>query len=173
MPVTGLTFGVTRLHPWLATEDKAMDEQVAPEVEPGQTHGSTASAQEVSPTVEPGGTLSYTPEDGPWGLKRIATSDKELAIAAAKRANRRVGDWLGEAIRAHVAAEREPVAGYAVLAPEVVRDHPLPAAISGDELRALLILGEELRAKMGWRRYPARLGRAIHRAMLVRLEGRQ
>jgi hypothetical protein len=63
-------------------------------------------------------------EDGPWAQKFMQGSDKKLAFDAARRAGRTIGEWLGEAIREKVAAEREDITGE-VLAPDGSSDGAL------------------------------------------------
>ena len=53
----------------------------------------------------------YTPETnaGRWTVRDVGEADKAAALAAAKRREMPIGEWLGEAIRAYIAAEREPM----------------------------------------------------------------
>jgi hypothetical protein len=145
---------------------------VTPEVEPGSTD---AAAAAVAPEVSPGATKSFTapPTDAPWGIKKIATRTREKALLAARQDGKSVGEWLTEVIDAHIEQKREPITGYDVLVPgtDINPSRDGLPALTVQELHAALILGEELRQKMGWRRYPTGLGRAIHRALMARLEG--
>lgn len=73
------------------------------------------------------------PEDGPFAVKWMHGTDKLLITKAAKRAHKTVGEWLGEAARAYVEAERESIDGE-IIAPHNGRsialiDPPKPLSI--------------------------------------------
>ena len=63
-----------------------------------------------------------------WTIRSMEESDTELAAEAAKRAKRTVSAWLGEAIRAYVAAERTDNGGYEIMPP--AGNHSAPALLS-------------------------------------------
>jgi hypothetical protein len=61
--------------------------------------------------------MTMSDEDGPWGVKWIAGSDRAMALAAAKRARLTMGEWLGAAIRAYVESERGESSVFEVFPP--------------------------------------------------------
>jgi hypothetical protein len=88
--------------------------------------------------------------DGPWTISPMSGSDRALATAAARRAGLTIGEWLGEAIRAKVAAEREANAMPAgeIMPPQgqrlmVVEPQPEPP-LSIAELGQALALAEKV-----------------------------
>jgi hypothetical protein len=83
-----------------AKSDPPLDEpQSDPKSDP------EAEALSAEPEAAPAAKSQF--EDGPWAVKLVAGSDKKLAFDAAKRRRITIGDWLGEAIRAYVASERD------------------------------------------------------------------
>lgn len=120
--------------------------------------------------------LTRIPKDGPWGIKHIPGIDKATALAAAKRAHRAVGDWLGEAIRARVEAEREDRTGQGdVLPPErgstederaVQPPGPLSIAEVADVVEIIRRIGE-IEGKPA----NARLLAGARRVLAMRLRG--
>lgn len=71
-----------------------------------------------------------------WTIRGVGEIERRDALAAAQRRDVPIGVWLSEAIRAHLAAEREPVTGE-VLAPQ----RALPALSLEDIARAVEIAG--------------------------------
>ena len=53
-----------------------------------------------------------TDTNPPWTIRNMPTADRDAATAAARRKQQTVAEWLGEAIRAYVAAERGNGASY-------------------------------------------------------------
>lgn len=82
-------------------------------------------------------------EDGPWAQKFMLGSDKKLAVEAAERSKRRIGDWLGEAIREKVALERED-RGIDVLPPGGRTVAPARSDLSIDDIGRLLAVAEHI-----------------------------
>ncbi len=82
--------------------------------------------------------MSDAPADAPdrWTIRGVGDAERRDALAAAQRADISVGELLNRAIRAYVAAEREPVVGE-VLAPGA--RHVLPALSLDDIARAVEI----------------------------------
>jgi hypothetical protein len=116
------------------------------------------------------------PEDGPWGLKHIAGSDRQLATDAAKRAKLTIGEWLGEAIRAKVEDERADYAGdtegYTVLAPGQTL---LPAPDSGLSVREIgeaVEIAQRIAILRQRERTPRAMLLAAQRLLAGRLGGR-
>ena len=62
--------------------------------------------------------------DDRWVVRKVGQAERDGAVAAARRARQTVGEWLGEAIRAKIAAERGEGPGE-VLPPQA----QLPAVI--------------------------------------------
>ncbi len=108
--------------------------------------------------------MSDAPADAPdrWTIRGVGDAERRDAIAAAQRRDVPIGVWLSEAIRAHLAAEREPVVGE-VLPPAV---RTLPALSLDDIARAVEIAARiaEIRGKP-----PARVLGRVTRLLADRL----
>lgn len=48
------------------------------------------------------------PEDGKWTIRGMQPTERAAALAAARRADKTVAEWIGEAIRAYIATEHAP-----------------------------------------------------------------
>lgn len=106
----------------------------------------------------------YAPETntGRWTVRDVPEPDRAAAVDAAKRRDVSLGVWLSEAIRAYVAAEREPVGE--VLAPQ----RALPPLSLEDIARAVEIAAriKEIRGKP-----PMRILGRVTRLLADRLAG--
>lgn len=106
----------------------------------------------------------YAPETnaGRWTVRDVPEPDRAAAVDAAKRRDVSLGEWLAEAIRAYIAAEREPVGE--VLAPLPA----LPPLSLEDIARAVEIAAriKEIRGKP-----PARILGRVTRLLADRLAG--
>lgn len=113
------------------------------------------------------------PQDGPWGLKFISGTDRQMATEAAKRAKMTIGEWLGEAIRAKVADERDAdfsgdTPGYTVLAPGQVAD-PAPGALSVREIGEAVDIAQKIAILRQRERPPRAMLLAAQRLLAGRL----
>ena len=116
----------------------------------------------------------YTPEHnaGRWTVRGVEKREITMAMRAAKRRKCGVGEWLSEAIRAHVATERKPAKGVEVLPPAsspgaLVR-HTLPP-LSLDDIARAVEIAERIKAIQG--RAPRRLLTMATRLLADRLAG--
>lgn len=100
--------------------------------------------------------------DVKWTIRDMDTADRDAALAAARRADMRVPDWLGMAIRAYVAAERGPEAGEIMPPGALPGDAPSPPPVSLDDLRASLEIARMI-AEIG--------ARPVSQALLRRVSG--
>jgi hypothetical protein len=116
------------------------------------------------------------PEDGPFAVKWMHGTDKLLITKAAKRARKTVGEWLGEAARAYVEAEREDINTAKVIELDSVRrsialiDPPKPLSVQ--ELDMAFELALKIYSKEG--REPPKRGGLIadtKRQLRSRLHG--
>lgn len=120
-------------------------------------------------------TAREAPEDGPFAVKWMAGTDKAAIKAAAKRARKTVGEWLGEAARAYIESERESFEspGFDMFRPDEPRSMALldpPAPLSIDDLDRAYDLGLKIAEKEG-RKLPSRgvLLSAVKRRLRERL----
>ena len=85
------------------------------------------AASDDEPEGEGGGTVG-TPDENvrterltepspPWTVRNMPRADRDAAVEAAKRADKSMAEWLGEAIRSYIAAERTDAASYEIDAP--------------------------------------------------------
>jgi hypothetical protein len=113
-------------------------------------------------TFQPPDEPSY---DGPWTIRNMPGPDRDAAVAAARRAGVTVATWLAEAIRAHVAREREPVGD--VVAPGALVPHVGMPALSLEDLARAVEIAARIREIRG--REPRRLLAAVTRRLEERL----
>lgn len=115
---------------------------------------------------------STTPEDGPWAIKFMPGREREMALKAAKRARRNVGEWLAEAIRAHVESERDESAVYDVFPPgqEVATIGPAAdiTPLSVEQIGQAVDIALKI-ASVTETKPPVRLLNAARRALAVRI----
>ncbi len=99
----------------------------------------------------------------PWTVKGIAPEDRNAAIAAAKRNNMQIGEWLARAIRAQVQADHQ-----ASRAPVPVD----PAAGQSDlgDIERLVVMVGQIAAATG-EPPPKAVSRAAYRVVRDRLAG--
>jgi hypothetical protein len=118
--------------------------------------------------------LTKIPDDGPFAVKWMHGTDKLLITKAAKRARKTVGEWLAEAARAYVDAERESIDAE-VMRPDHSRSIALldpPKPLSIEELDRALDLAVKIYGIEG-REVPKRGGlvSATKRQLKYRLIG--
>jgi hypothetical protein len=111
------------------------------------------------------------PEDGPWAIKLISGAARQMAVDAAKRQRRTVGEWLAEAIRAHVESERES-RDYDLFPPgqalATTAASPLPP-LSVHDIGEAIDIASRIAALQGRDKPPQRLLAAAQRALRNRI----